>query len=678
MKNKLSYSPLPPLRSSKHWLTVLLLGFVLSAPKLAMASGEAPQWVHLAARLPLAPHDEKTDAVLLYSERNVTVVSADKIRRRTRAVYKILRPGGRQYGTVEVYFHSPGQRVISLQGWSIPAQGRDFEVKEKDAVEVSPPAIDGSELVSDLKVKLLRIPASEPGNIIGYEYEVEERPLLLQDDWFFQDGPPVSECHLSLQLPPSWEYKSSWINYEEAKPLPGSGNVWNWTLKNVVGIEKEEQMPPLGGIAGHMMVTYFPPGEPTLRNELSDWRGTGLWYAGLTIDRTDASPEMKQKVLSLTAAFPSPLEKMKAIAKFVQHDIRYVAIELGIGGFQPHSASEVFTHRYGDCKDKATLMVSMLREIGVEAYYVVINSERGSVTAETPANLRNFDHVVVAIKLPKEAVDVGLQATVKHPKWGTILFFDPTNEFTPFGEIGGYLQANYGLLVAPDGGELLELPKAPTIRNSITRSAQFKLDASGNLQGDVKEIRMGDRASDERSVLNRTASSNDRIKPIERILAESLSAFRITKATITNMNSPEMPFAFQYSFNAEGYAKNAGDLLLVRVRALGNKSSALLETKEPRRFPIEFEGPSRDTDSFEISIPPGYEVEDLPPPIQANYSFASYHSRSELKGNVIHYNRTLEVKELSVPISKADELKALYRTIAGDERNTAVLKPIAK
>jgi len=115
-------------------------------------------------------------------------------------------------------------------------------------------------------------------------------------------------------------------------------------------------------------------------------------------------------------------------------------------------------------------------------------------------------------------------------------------------------------------------------------------------------------------------------------------------------------------------------LLLVRPRVLGTKTSNLLETKDPRKFPIEFEGPLQDTDNFEITIPDGYVVDDVPGPVDAEYSFASYHSKTEVKGNVIGYTRTLEVKELSVPVARAEELRKFYRTIASDEKNTVVLK----
>jgi hypothetical protein len=319
-------------------------------------------------------------------------------------------------------------------------------------------------------------------------------------------------------------------------------------------------------------------------------------------------------------------------------------------------------------------MHAMLHEIGVDSYHVVINTQRGSVTRDTPAH-HGFNHAILAIKLPDDLKDSSLIAVMQHPRLGRILFFDPTNPLTPFGQIGGYLQANYGLLVTPDGGELVELPQQPSAMNSIQRVAKLTLGADGVLKGEVQEMRVGDRAWTERWRLRLVTNNTDRIKPIESLLAGSLSNFQIVKASIVNFEHTDQPFGFDYSFQADNYAKNAGNLLLVRPRVLGNKSSGVLETKEPRMFPVEFEGPSRDTDSFDITLPAGYEVDELPPPTDADYSFASYHSKTEATGKVLHYTRSLEIKELSVPVSKMDELKRFYRMIASDERNTAVLKP---
>jgi hypothetical protein len=311
----------------------------------------------------------------------------------------------------------------------------------------------------------------------------------------------------------------------------------------------------------------------------------------------------------------------------------------------------------------------------VDSYYVIINSRRGVVTRDTPAHTGGFNHVILAIKLPDSVDDPSLFAVLTHPTLGRLLFFDPTNELAPLGQIGGYLQANYGLLVGPDGGELVQLPKQPTTLNGVRRVAKFSLDSSGDLQGDVQEFRVGDRAWSQRWQIRAAASENERVKPIETVLSHSLSGFRLTKASLINLHNPDQPFGFDYSFVSSNYAQRAGDLMLVRPRVLGTKATGLLETREPRNFPVEFDAPARDVDTFEITLPPGYVVDELPPPVDVDYSFASYHSKTEVKGNVIDYSRTFEIKELSVPTDKAQELRKFYRIIATDERSAAVLRP---
>src|SRR5882762_3634448 len=649
-----------------------LMLFFFAAVRPAVA-GDAPAWMHALVSVPLPAHDEKTDVVLLYSERIVIVQSADKIKTTVREAYKILRPGGREYGTLAVSYNSHS-KITGLRGWCIPAQGKDYEVKDKEAIEISLPKIDGSELISDVKDKLLRIPAAEVGNIVGYEYEEELQPFVLQDVWHFQEASPVREAHYTLQLPAGWEYKATWMNYPEAKPAQ-SGNQPQWIVSDIKGIKHEDSMPPWQGVAGQMIVSFFPPGGSAQNQGFQNWKQMGIWYQGLTSGRRDASTELKQKVASLTASASTSATKMKALGEFAQRDIRYVAIELGIGGWQPHAAAEVFNHHYGDCKDKATLIAAMLHEIGIDSYYVVINSERGSVTPETPAHMGGFDHAIIAIKLPEGVTDSSLVATMTHAKLGKILFFDPTDELTPFGQLNGALQANYGLLVTPDGGDLVELPKLPSAMNGIQRTAKLSLSATGTVSGEVKETRVGERAWTQRWALRTVTKDADRIKPIESLLSRSLGTFQITKASVGNLQLTDQPFMYNYSIVAQNYAKTAGNLLLVRPRFIGNKSTDLLETKEPRKYPVEFDGPSRDTDTFEITLPAGYEVDDLPPPVNADYSFASYHSKTEVNGNTLKYTRTFEVKELSVPLSKVEDLKKLYRVIAGDERNTAVLKP---
>lgn len=657
------------------------LGFVgalvacMTLPCLApSARGDAPAWMHSLVAAPIPAHDEKTDAVVLYSEEILNVQSADKIKHTIRKAYKILRPNGREHGVVFVSFNQHS-KVTAMHGWCIPAQGKDFEVKEKDAMEISLPKIAGSELISDVKDKMFEIPASEPGNIVGFEYEVEESPIVLQDSWSFQGTDPVKDAKYTLQLPAGWEYVAVWRNYPEVKATQSGGNQWQWSVSDVKGIRAEDQMPPWPGVAGEMIVTFYPPGGSAGNRSFKDWKEMGVWFTGLAQGRRDSTPEIKQKVGALTGGEATPVDKMAALAKFVQQDIRYVAIELGIGGIQPHAAGEVFQHHYGDCKDKATLMGTMLKEIGVDSYYVIINSERGSVDAKTPAQIGAFDHAIIAIKLPDGANDPRLVSAVQHPKLGKILFFDPTDDLTPFGTLSGSLQENYGLLVTPDGGELYQLPKLASKLNGVSRTASAKLDVRGNLTGTFKETRQGDAAAEERARMKVVAADKDRVKVIEGLLSQSLANFSVTQATMTSLQDTMQPFRLDYQIAVERYAKTAGDLLLVRPRLIGIKGSGLLETKEPRKLPVVFDGPRNDTDVFEIALPAGYVVDDLPPAVDLDYSFASYHSKTEATDSALKYTRTFEIKELSVPVEKIEELRKFYRGIAGDERNTAVLKP---
>jgi hypothetical protein len=671
MSSRLCYCRISSSRL-RPWVSGLCVAICLVlAPRPARAG--APDWMKALMGVRVPEHDDKTDAVRLYSEEILTVDNNGKIKTIEREAFRILRPDGASFGMVHVTYDSE-TRITGMRAWCIPADGKDYDVKESSAIESALIGVDGSELVTDVRTKLMQIPAAVPGNIVGYEIEHEDRPYVLQDEWEFQSGVPTREAHFTLQLPPGWEYKAVWMNHPEVEPV-GANNQWQWAVSDVKAVKYEEDMPPRSGVAGRMIVSLFPPGG--LNKGFQSWSEMGSWYANLTSGRRDPSPDIKQKVAALTASATTPLARMQALAAFLQTDIRYVAILLGIGGLQPHPAADIFSNRYGDCKDKATLLSSMLKEAGIDSYYVVINAKRGVVTSSTPPHIDGFNHVILAVQLPPGLTDPSLMAVMQHPKLGRILFFDPTDHLTPFGQLRGALQGNYGLLVAPDGGELVELPQLPPAANALDRSAKLTLDAQGNLQGEVREIRVGDPAWDQRWALRSATKAADEIKPIETTLAHSLATFQIGKATMTSLRQTARPFEYDYSFISANYAKHAGDLLLVRPRVLGSDSSGILETTEPRQYPVEFDGPERNTDVFEITLPAGYDVDDLPLPVDADYDFASYHSKAEKDGNVLRYTRVFEVKQLSVPLNRMDDLKKFYRIIATDERNSAVLKPVA-
>src|SRR5215813_1604148 len=139
---------LPAISRTSGFLVVCLT--LLFAQPGVVRGGDAPQWMHALVNVPLPPQNEKTDAVLLYSEDILNVQSSGKIKSIERRAYKILRPGGRERGTVYASFDSE-TKITGLRGWCIPAQGKDYEVKDKDAVETALFGIANGELMSDVR-----------------------------------------------------------------------------------------------------------------------------------------------------------------------------------------------------------------------------------------------------------------------------------------------------------------------------------------------------------------------------------------------------------------------------------------------------------------------------------------------------------------------------------------------
>ena len=629
----------------------------------------APDWFRAAAQEKLPEYSKETEAVVLLEEMITTVRDKGEIETRYRRVYKLLRPESlSKYGGISVPFDGD-TKLTYFKAWTITSDGIAYEVKESDATESS---FTTYELYNGIRLKSLRFTEAKPGSIVGFEFVRKQRPYVFDSVWTFQDLVPIHRSRFYLQLPNGWEFTSSWVNHEEQKPLDQSTNHYSWEVMDSPAIEVEPQMPPLAAIQGRMYLKFYPR-DPAMRaKSAGTWKQLGLWYAGLTGDSRTVTPAIKQKVAELTAGKVDQLEKIKALSAFAQQKVRYVAIEIGIGGAQPHFANDILTHEYGDCKDKVTLLSAMLHEIGIESYYVLINTRRGTIAPDFPTT--NFNHAILAIRLPDEMSDNSLYAEWIDAKLGRIVFFDPTDKFVPLGYLPTILQENYGLLVTAEGGTLVSLPLLPPNLNRLIRTATLKLTESGNLDGSVQEIRWGGPAEVSRSQMM-GRPPEERTKVVEQFLGVFLTNFTLTRTSVGNLEKQDDSLTIDYGLVIEGYAKPTGNLLILKPRIVGEKGSNILTGKK-RIYPIEFPQVARHDDEFDITLPAGYVADDLPNPVDIKCPYATYKSEVKVDGNVLRYKRTYEVKELIVPVQKLDEVRTFFHQIALDERSSAVLRRV--
>ncbi len=404
------------------------------------------------------------------------------------------------------------------------------------------------------------------------------------------------------------------------------------------------------------------------------WNDIGVWYNGLTQTSRISTPAIHQKVADLTTGISDPLAQMRLITEYMQRNIRYFAVEIGIGGYQPHTAAEVFQRQWGDCKDKATLLSTMLKEVGIDSYYVIVNDYREGVHPEYAST--HFNHMILAIRLPSGVSDASLYSVVNDPKLGKLLIFDPTNPYVPLGYIPYYEQNTYGLAVGPEGGQLISLPVAPAPSNRLLRTAQLSLSNTGALSGEVKELSWGSPAAQTREEYIR-AQPAKRPEILENFLQNHLPNFEVIGATVGGLEQYDSNLLVDYKFVSQGYARMAGNELLLRPRVLGDEYTNFLDLfaqDKPRQYGIEFESAARQDDVFDISLPEGYVLDGAVPAADFSCDFATYTSKTELKGNVLHYTRTLQIQKVHVPKENLADLKDFLQKVASDQAMYVALR----
>lgn len=651
----------------------LIRAIVLTAFFVQPARGiDVPQWLANAALLALPAHSPETESVTLLEERHITVGQDGTIRTNGRRAVKILRQGGIEEARRLVLASAYDTKIRTMTGWNVTEGRKTLKVTMKNVVETG---LAPDTLYTDVSMKILFAPSVEVGSIVGFEWEEERKPPSLEDIFEFQGRFPVGLSRYSVVLPEGWTMDTSWVNWTPAESLrvEGSPPAQVWETADIPAVEDEPMMPALRAIAGRLIVR-FKPGQPDDIRSFVGWTDIGSWYEALSKESRVPDRAVEREAQELAAGAPDTLSRVRAAAEFVQKDVRYVAIEIGIGGYRPHNAESVLANRYGDCKDKATLLAALLQASGIDSYYLIVNTEHGAVNTGSPGSLYSFNHAVLAIRLPEDVDDTGLPAVVRHPRLGRLLVFDPTSPYTPLGQLPVYLQGNTALLVAEGSGELISLPLPAPESNLLDRRGRFVLGADGTLTGEVEEIRRGSMADATRHVLL-NSTDLERTKYIETFLASFFAGFSIPSSEIKNLHENSADLVFSYRLRVPNYAKPAGGMLIVRPRVLGDKRERL-ETHDdrPRRYGLDFKGVSEQRDEFVIELAEGFQVEGLPPACDVDSGFAAYKSRTEVGDRSLVYRRVYRLIQPMLPAGRYEEAVKFFRAMDADQRQSVLLK----
>jgi hypothetical protein len=620
-----------------------------------------PDWMQQAAAKPLGTYSAETEAVVLMDETSIRVLSADQFIEHRRKVVKILRPEGRDEATFFTTIRDK-DKASDLHAWGIDASGHKFEVKTK---EFNSTAKYQEELYTDIKTMYATVPGAGVGGVFAFEYDVLNQTYLDEFDWIPQRSTPVKDASLTIELPPSWEFNAVWANSENIKPQALGANKWKWAISDVPALEEEPLRPSADALAKRLEVAFFGGG---IKPNTGSWANIGTWYKGLSDPRRTSTPEIRAAAQTLALGRSGFDAQVRAVATFLQTDVRYVAISIGIGGHQPHFASDVFRHKYGDCKDKAALMATMLEEIGYHSEMVLVDTDRGSVKPEVPCV--RFNHAIIAIQLPTSVPDDAYPSMVKTKSGFRYVIFDPTNSYTPFGLIPYYEQNSYAL-IATSPGELVRLPLIRPEISGNEYAGKFALGIDGILSGDVVEKLTGESASRLRGSLAEY-DGKDRSKFLEIVANSSLKQASVEAPEFENLKAIDKELIIKYKLKMSGYAQHAGALLLVRPRVLGDKMLDL--PKKKRNYDLELSTSRHDRDIYEITIPSGYVIDELPENTHIDVGFAMYDAKIEPVGNAIRYTREYVVRDPQIAISKIDDVKRLQNAIGADQFATAVLK----
>jgi hypothetical protein len=488
---------------------------------------------------------------------------------------------------------------------------------------------------SDLREKHIAVKGLGRGDVLEYQARWQTtKPLIAGQFWFqysFHHEGIVLDERLEIKTPSGRAVKVKGPQATQTVTTEANSRVYTWTYSRLQDTKEDEQKKGTDTVLGRL-----PPPDVQI-SSFQSWDEVGRWYWNLQKDRIEPTAAIRAKAAELTKGMTDESAKLLALYSFVSTQYRYIGIAFGLGRYQPHSAEDVLTNNYGDCKDKHTLLASLLQAAGITLYPALINSSF-KLDPDVPSPAQ-FDHVIGYLPQGKEAV-----------------WLDTTPEVGPFGYLVTRLRDKQALVMAGNKSiELVTTPVDPPFPSKQLFKIEGKLSNDGTFEAKVEDTARGDVEVPLRAAFRQVSQSQ--WKDLVQQISFALNyAGNVSDVSVSSPESIGEPFHFSYSYLRKDYP----DWSNHQITAPG-LPFFMPTAKDDAKYPV-WLGPSLETISeSRVELPKGYEPQ-VPANVDLKYDFAEYHAAYYEDRGALHAKRRLVVKLHEVPVAELADYRTLLRS----------------
>ena len=400
----------------------------LAALSFLPAHAGLPDWAKAVAGTAPPVPDGMPDwsERILFLERRITLdPDGATWREEERSAIQVL--SNRVDDSVKLFAFDDTTTVKKSKGWHVPL-GERAQRNLGGAIDIAV----GDAFLSDAKVRAVALGDVRKGSLVFYEFEAEAKPYTLTLNDALYAAVPISVARWVVDLPSGWTIRYAWL--PDGGPEPSrQGSTWTFEAKDIAPAKEERLGVDPMDVAPRLVLAMIPPsGAVAGATTLADWNAMARWWTAIAKGRDTVDPAIQRAAKEAAAtAGPGFLGRVRAIALYTRDRVRYLAREVGIGGYQPHAAGSVLSDLYGDCKDKGTLFRALLAADGIQSYPIFVNASRWHTVSPAVPSPGSFDHFVVGAAWPKdEPVPAEVaSAIVDVPGIGRLLVMDTTDEF---------------------------------------------------------------------------------------------------------------------------------------------------------------------------------------------------------------------------------------------------------